>query len=390
MDILHYLNVLIGFSMVMLVLSVVTGSAAQAWLLFIRKQRIVVNEMLTNLLKEVDIKEENAKNLINEILDDRNPEYQTSHIPRFFSYIIDGISNLSKSGSNKYISREELLLYMLKKASKEAESKTLGSISLSQDIYKIEKGNEAEDPANVKSSFIVANEMISDILNNIQKEILTQELNNPKDPSFIWRTRAISKFAPNLASKIFTKFDELMDRSDDIVNRHGKVISTIYAFILIFIFWPVDSIQLVNKLNNDKVLTEKIANKIGDEYSNKFNEAWKQNPECLLSDIPKEKEDICKKHKETINALASSQLAELNKTLGLFVEKKVTCPTFGVDCVKDFAESRIAFGTLITFVFISMGSAFWLGILNKMLGIRSELGKKLEDERESRATSQQN
>jgi hypothetical protein len=49
MDILHYLNVLIGFSMVMLVLSVVTGSAAQAWLLFWEEQTIAVNETLTKL-----------------------------------------------------------------------------------------------------------------------------------------------------------------------------------------------------------------------------------------------------------------------------------------------------------------------------------------------------
>jgi hypothetical protein len=378
--------------MVMLVLSVVTGSAAQAWLLFWEEQTIAVNETLTKLLKEAGISEDNAKNVINGILNDKNPDNGASGYKKYLNYLLQLTSNLSKSGANKYISREELVLYLLRKATKEKEINDKGS--LSQDLYNIETGIPAEAEKTttpVKSAFKVAQEAIADILQKIEREILTQEINNPKEPSFIWRTKAIQQAAPDLAIKIFTQFDVLMERSDDVVNRHGKLISTIFALPLLLMFWPVDSIQLITKLNNDKVLSENIAKNISENYAPLYQTAKTSNEECFSQDTPEDKkQEVCKKYEETINELASSHLDDLNQTLGLFGEnKKISCGILDFPCIFTAIWNNLTLGIFITWIFVSMGSAFWLGVLNKMLGIRSELGKKLEEQRDSRAASQQ-
>jgi len=394
--------------MVMLVLSVVTGSAAQVFLLYFRKQTLVVNETLTNLLIEAGITKENAETVIKEILklNDKNTEDEgkspwykklneiIKNLPDAMLNIPEELSNLSKSGSNKYISREELVLYLLRKAAKEESISNNGSFS--QDLFKIQNGSNAEEvnaegTSPAKSAFNVANDAIADILKNIEKGILKNETDHPEKPSAIWRADAIKEYAPNLAAKIFIQFDEYMDRSDDIVSRYGKLITTIVALPILLMFWPVDSIQLINKLNNDKTLSQKIADNIDKAYVNTWNTVQKENSACFNADTPKdEKQKSCKKYGETINELANSQLDDLNITLGLFGEnRKDSCDIYNIPCVMGSIWNNLTFGIFITWIFISMGSAFWLGLLNKMLGIRSELGKKLEDQRAIRATRQQ-
>ena len=64
---------------------------------------------------------------------------------------------------------------------------------------------------------------------------------------------------PELASKIFARFDEVLDRASEDVSGIGKVLGILITLPLLLIYWPVDSIDLLNRLNNDQALSAQLA-----------------------------------------------------------------------------------------------------------------------------------
>ncbi len=251
MDILHFLNVLIGFSMVMFILSVTIGSITQIWMTAIRnRKKTVVDETLMSMLIDIGIDEGKAKKLIEDIGNNKDKKRE------WYDFIWD----ISNNGSKKYISREGLMFYLLKTAAYKPNNNLL---DISGDLYKIEQ------PVTPTQDF---QKYFKETLEKIEKEISNQEVINYKDPSYLWYTKAFNLYVPNLAAKLFTRFDSEMDKADDILKRHGKLVSAILAIPALLFFQPVDSIQLINKLNSDKVLSEKLATQVSDDYINKFNE----------------------------------------------------------------------------------------------------------------------
>jgi hypothetical protein len=91
--------------------------------------------------------------------------------------------------------------------------------------------------------------------------------------------------------------------------------------------------------------------------------------------------------------ITKNTVNNLDSVAGLFPK------TEGLDNYKTFDSigfipmpmrmAKLTSGIFITWILVSLGGAFWLGILNKMLGMRSEFSKKLDAQREFRANSQQ-
>jgi hypothetical protein len=69
MNILHYLNVIIGFSLVILILSIVTSFAAQAWLLLFKTKGRAVGNGLTSMLEDIGFEKAFAKQNVDALLD---------------------------------------------------------------------------------------------------------------------------------------------------------------------------------------------------------------------------------------------------------------------------------------------------------------------------------
>jgi len=367
MNVLHYLNVTIGFSLVMLLLSIVTGFAAQSCLVLYKAKARAVGNGLTNMLEDIGFEKKIAKQNVYALLDKKNATFGDR-----FKWLSSAISTISQfclaSGAPKDIGREEFLLLLLRKAS-------------SDNVLADQLG--FQDKAEVKSK-----------LSELEKEMLVEETKEPSLPVQIWRTKAMQTIVPELASKIFARFDEVIDRVNDDVSALGKFLSIIITLPLLLTSWPVDSINLINRLNNDQVLAAKLAEaaeinlplfqKAQDEFL-KCQEQNKNN-----SNIKQACEKSDKDFKKVMND--TKNLSMVSGLFGNEVKKGITCNVsilgLPIPLFKGCMRAELTPGIFVTWILVSLGSAFWLGLLNKMLGIRSEFSKKLDTQRKFRATSQ--
>ena len=363
MNILHYLNVIIGFSLVMLLLSIVTSFAAQVWLILFKTKARAIGNGLTSMLEDIGFEKAFAKLNVDALLDKGS-----SIFGKRVEGILSTISAYFLTGAPTNIGREEFLLLLLRKASSDK--------ALAEKL-----GFQDQAGANRK-------------LGKLEKEMLMEETKDPSLPAQVWRTKAMQTTVPELASKIFARFDEVIDRVNDDVSAFGKLLGIIITLPLLLIYWPVDSINLLNRLNNDQVLTAKLAEaaettlpsfqKAQDEFL-KCQEHNKNNPDikkaCEQSD-----QALKKVVKDTIN------LSTVRGLFGNEVKKDLECKipilNMPIPFVKDCKRAELTPGIFVTWILVSLGSAFWLGLLNKMLGIRSEFSKKLDTQREFRTTSQ--
>jgi hypothetical protein len=356
MNMLHYLNVIIGFSLVMLLLSIVTSFAAQAWLVLFKTKARAVGNGLTRMLEDIGFEKSYAKLNVDALLDKGS-----SIFGERLGGILSSISAYFLAGAPKDIGREEFLLLLLRKASSD---KALAD----------KLGFQDEAGANRK-------------LGELEKEMLVEETKDPSLPVQVWRTKAMQTTVPELASKIFARFDEVIDRVNDDVSAFGKILGIVITFPLLLIYWPVDSINLLNRLNNDQVLSEKLA-EVAETNLPSFQKAHDEFLKCQENN--KNNPDIkqtCEQSDQAIKKVVNDTI-NLGTVGGLFgneVKKDLDC---NIPFVKGCKRAELTSGIFVTWILVSLGSAFWLGLLNKMLGIRSEFSKKLDTQREFRSTSQ--
>jgi hypothetical protein len=389
MNVLHYLNVAIGFCLVMLLLSIVTGFVAQAWLTTFRTKARAVGRGLTNILVDIGVGKEDANLTVDELLD-KDPSIFGERLTR----LLQKIRVRFHAGAPKNIGREEFFLLLLRRAAtNNALAEKLG----------LKNGEGAR-------STLVA----------IERKILEAEAATPARAAQLWRTEAITLEAPELASKIFARFDYVIDRVTDGLSTFGKGLSIVFTLPILLLFWPVDAFELFNRMNSDQVLSAKVAG-IADASVPTLQAAQKELMECQSRNPGKPEE--CSAKSKVLDKIATDMMTDLDSIAGLFgkppekrtaneclssmfsrnPEKKDmngTPSTFsGKSEEKEQPNADLSShdgchiakptpGILVTWILVSLGSAFWLGLLNKIMGIRSEFSKKLESEREFRATSQ--
>ena len=353
MNILHYLNVIIGFSLVMLLLSIVTGFAAQTWLILFKTKARAVGNGLTSMLEDIGFEKTFAKLNVDALLDKDRHEGVLSKISAFFL-----------AGAPKNIGREEFLLLLLRKAR-------------SDDELAMKLGFQDKNEANSK-------------LESLEKEMLAEETKDPTLPAQVWRTKAMQTIVPELASKIFARFDEVLDRVADDVSAFGKLLGIIITLPLLLIYWPVDSIALLNRLNNDQILSGKLA-EIAETSLPSLQKAHDDSLKCLENNKNNpDAKQVCEQNFQAQLKVADDTLNQstVKGLIGDKVEQDLKCEIPILNIPIPFIKNCLTPGIFVTWILVGLGSAFWLGVLNKMLGIRSELSKKLDAQREYRATSQ--
>lgn len=148
--------------------------------------------------------------------------------------------------------------------------------------------------------------------------------------------------APELAARLFAQFDDVLARADDNAAYSRKVASVLFALGFLVVY-PVNSFDLLSRLMNDKAVAESLA----------VTAASQTDPAKL---------------REAINAH------------GLFGD------VFSANPAPRSALSEP--GVWTTFVLVSLGAPSWQGLLDKLLGLRSKIVTKTEDERAHRAAQQ--
>jgi hypothetical protein len=409
MNILHFLNVLIGFSLIMLILSIVTSSAAQVFLVLLNTKARAVGNGLTGMLEEIGLDKDMARLNVNALLDKVNRNTLTAQKNESASSATekekkpaDGENQPNSSKPIKYLgnksagSSRKMIVQFLARAPK--------NIGREEFLLLLLRKAKSEDTLARKFNFDDAKDAEKK-LEKLEISMLHEEANNPALPAQVWRTKAMQKIVPELASKIFARFDEVMDRVTEDVSWWGKSFGIIITVPLLLLYWPVDSMDLFNLLYNDQVLSEKLAG-IAETNVPVLKTAQKELQECK-KDNPDNMEE-CKEKKQALEKLANNMTADLSSVAGLFgknldgdnsiqfcLSNKVArflgknSDEKNSDPCVDFRIAKPTPGIFVTWILVSLGSAFWLGLLNKMLGIRSEFSKKLDAQRELRATSQE-
>jgi hypothetical protein len=175
-----------------------------------------------------------------------------------------------------------------------------------------------------------------DLLTKVENAILRQEVENPTLPAYTWRTKALAEHVPQLAAPLFSHFDNLMDRVEDNVRASGKAGSVVFA-ALFLCFYPVDSFEIINRLSVSGELRQKVVAAAPGMVSG--GQDW-----------------------------------------------QVTASLFGDSLERahwDY-ERFLTPGVLLTWVMVSLGAPFWLGQITRLLGLRSEIARRMQGERSLR------
>ncbi len=312
MGILHYLDVAIGFALAMAVLSAMVSAAAQTALTAFRRR---VHEMETgvgSLLVNAGVGADKALEAAHVLMRERS---LSARVP-WNNGVLEKIAGWLRRGSAEAIPREELAMAVLRKGSEEPFKSMLTTLGVT-------------DPAAV--------------LHQIEEKILEWEAGEPQLAAQIWRTRALQKVAPKLAARLFSQFDEAMDRVQDSVSFSGKIYSAILAAVFLA-YYPVNSFDVLSRLTNDEALRKAVvAEAEGLKNQN--------NP------------DLKTVEKRVLDA-------------GLFGDVFTKPKACG-----DFSPGELAKpGVFLTWICLCFGSPFWLGALNRLLGLRSEIQRRASEQ----------
>lgn len=319
MDMLHYLDVAIGFSLSMMVLATLVGTTTAMWLSVIRSR---TNNLQAGLELIIGTLDSNlpARQLAASLLRDKmvNP-----WLPFGF-------------GAAEAIGREEFVLMLLRKANGAGPWSKLSATV--QDITK-------QSP--------------KDILNAVELAILKEEAADSSAPANVWRARALGKTAPDLTARLFAQFDDVMTRTDDNTAYSTKVASTVLGLVFLIIY-PVNTLDMITRLATEKsVATVLAAEAARTKDQTQLLNAVKQ--QAIFADTFDQPNKFWS---EIYSACGDNRLCHLTTA----PRKALSQP-----------------GVLVTWVLLGMGAPFWQGLLDRLLGLRSKITAKTEDERAQRA-----
>lgn len=319
MDVLHYLDVAIGFSLSMMVLATLVGTTTAMWLSVIRSRTNNLQAGLELIIGTLgpDLP---TKDLAASLLRDK---MVLSWLPRRFS-------------KTEAIGREEFVLMLLRNAN-------------------------GAGPWSEVSKVIqtITNQSPADLVKSVELAILAEEAADPSAPANVWRTKALAKTAPDLAARLFAQFDDVMTRTDDNTAYSTKVASTALALVFLVIY-PVNSLDMITRLATEKTVATVLA-----------NEAEKTKDNTQLLNAVKQQ------------AIFADTFDQPNK---FWSEIYQTCGDSRLCHLTTAPQKALSQpGVLVTWVLLGMGAPFWQGLLDKLLGLRSKITAKTEDERAQRA-----
>jgi hypothetical protein len=209
----------------------------------------------------------------------------------------------------------------------------------------------------------------------IRERIVAHEKCDPAAPAQLWRTRAIAEAAVgDLSGKVFTWFDNTMARVSENFALEAKVVASVVALLLCFLI-QLDAISLIRKLAAD------------DKY--------RQSLVDLGSALAKQSEQMQAAQKNTEAGKAQALSVQIRSAVeklddpGLEIVPPYVLGS-GADWEgfkKSFAWKKVP-GILLSWVLVSLGAPFWYDLLKKLLGFRSLLARKDDEDRKQRVEQQ--
>jgi hypothetical protein len=368
MDLFHYLDVLIGYALAMIVLSTMIAAAASGWLgLIASRARSLENGLSAMLAAISGAPAAQSQALAQSILCD--PILKPfGKLERWAAQLhLPGVERAIawvRSFAAETVHREELALMILRMAGEgsEAAIRALGvplsdtetaELQSLQTALAATGGSAAADQA-ARAALLAKLQELAPVkaarqmLADVEQTILAIEVDQPSLPSQVWQTKALQKHAPQLAARLFARFDNLMDRVEDNASFSAKLAAAGLS-ALFLIFYPVDSMAMLTRLSaNTDTLSLVVAEAVKVKQGNLGTQLQEAETKLLAAGL-----------------------------FGDFGKQSITDPSINLA------------GVFATWVMVSLGAPFWLNILDKLLGLRSIVQTKANEQRAWRQKEQQ-
>ncbi|WP_020485602.1 hypothetical protein [Methylomonas sp. MK1] len=272
----------------------------------------------------------------------------------------------------------ESLLAKVKKAKAEPKKQHYHKLEkvVAEQIYLLDKlkavlhDNGIEDPAAT--------------LKNTRMLALEFEKSNPELAHDVREANALLQEASSdFLAKICLNFDHLIDRVSVRFTATTRVVSVISA-ALVAIVLQLDTVNLINRLSMDEQMRAvfvELAPKLTEDPQSKdaiqsddAKDPDGQGAEAPTADANKAKEGIdLEKQKYYLNFLAEQGL------ISLPVDRKNWCKHWKMVSIP---------GLILSIFLLSLGGPFWYNALSKLVQLRSGLARKDDEQKAIRQTTQ--
>jgi hypothetical protein len=271
--ILQYLDVLIGFAVVMIIVATFVTAVTQFILSITYARARYLREGIRTLVEGLDPgkMKDHALAIAEMLL--RDPMVGQKKLFSWFTTIRNSIFRRNSEkltmppiAPAKVIQREELILLLLGMACKE---KTVAPASYKKHPHgannkKPEKISMEKLATLLKETVFRNTPDVAALLVDIQKEILEQEKKHPHDAAAVWRSRAILEKAPHdFLAKIYSWYDNTIDRVKENFALEAKVVTALVALLACF-YLQLDTFGLVKRLSTDTAYRNALVEKAKD------------------------------------------------------------------------------------------------------------------------------
>jgi hypothetical protein len=235
-------------------------------------------------------------------------------------------------------------------------------------------------------------------LSNIRKMALLIETKNPQIASHVREEMAIlQECATDYVAKINSWFDQTIDRVSQSFAKHAHIVTVATAVIVVIVV-QLDIIAVVDRLSIDDQFRSAVVNAAATDFSKATSPAPATN--TTSSSTPATATPATTTPPTSTPAASTSSTStpptsppasdaanpglntelyyNLLDTAGL-----ITLPT-NSGWLERFKDPRKLPGMILAVLLISLGAPFWYNILKDLLGLRSALAQKDDQQRAQR------
>ncbi len=220
-----------------------------------------------------------------------------------------------------------------------------------------------QDDAKAALKKMLQNNGVADpgaLLKQIRQAAVQIEAAQPALASDVRQTMAILRSSTSdYVARVNAWFDQTMDRVSERFTRYTHFVTIIFATLVVLTV-QLDTVAVINRLSIDDKFRDDFVSAAVQDYSTAAKTEADKSPEKHVP--PKPYYDMLGK-------------------AGL-----ISMP--GTDWFKQMSDVRKYPGMLLSILLISLGAPFWYNVLKDLIGLRSSLAKKDDDQRIVRQSNQ--
>lgn len=333
MPILYWLDVGIGYAFAMLLLATLTGAIVAAVQVGLKSRTKWLADGLMSIIANLDPSKTPGRGEGHDPFAAKTAVL-TDEVKQLAWSIVSDVSVKGGTQLAEVIGREEFVLLLLRNAA-------IGPDGAEGKLWKLCVELTGRTPG--------------DLLGAIQEKLVEMEQAEPQAPAYLWRVKAIhAAGASALAGRVFAWYDNTMRRVEDRVSYAARKWSVLFALGLCA-WMNVDSIDLLSRLQSDQQFRTRMA---------------EQGEKAAVAPAQPEKPDV----KGAASLLGLKGMLRWEDGPG--------------HVAWEFLLRLLSPGIWLSAVMTSLGTAFWFGLLNKLVGIKSLMQEASEKVRSAREADQ--